>query len=232
MINNAMEFSDPQDIKMLQAIYNGSVPSKIFVKEHNLEVINCSCVVYFVEIDNRISYSFRHNYRGDLIGIVNTLFKIKDIDLALYLIIHTYHRAIYNNGDGLKSVLQHPQYPQYVDVDKFNLEIQEWRGTPLFSPFIKEKPQNLDTKITPQKLVRAILAGQVEKVICNGNYTDNWGWVKDNNYFMGEWDPLDLAEKIFNSPKMYYVFKSDNRILSVVSGSGEYSESYTVYLKL
>ena len=76
------------------------------------------------------------------------------------------------------------------------------------------------------------MAGQVEKVICNGIYTDNWGWDKDNNYFMGEWDPLDLAEKIFTSPKMYCIFKSDDRILSVTSGSGEYSEKYTVYLRL
>lgn len=231
MINNATEFSDPQDVELVRAICWGKIPSKIFIKENNLVVMNCSGVIHFVELDNHINYSFWHWGNGDIIGIVNALFKIKDIDLALYMIIHTYHRAIYSGYDGLTAVLQHPQYSQYVNIDKFDLQINEWRGAPLFSPFVKEVAQNLNTRITPKKLVKAILAGQVEKVICNGNHTDNWGVDQDNNYWIGEWDVLDLAEKIFRSPSMYFVLRKDINTLSVLSSGGEYSESYTVYLK-
>ena len=230
-ISSAVEFSDPQDVNMVRAICWGKIPSKVFIKEHNLEVFNCSRVIYFVEIDSRINFSFQHRYSGDIIGVVNALFKIKDIDLALYMIIHTYHRAVSNRFDGLTAVLQHPQYSQYVNVDKFDLQISEWHGTPLFSPFVTEQPQNLDTRITPKKLVKAILAGQIERVVCNGNHTDNWGWDQNNDYFEGEWDPLDLAEKIFCSPTMYNVLKKDDGTLSVYSSGGEWSESYTVYLK-
>lgn len=173
VINNAVEFSDLKDINLVKAVVTGDIPSKIFVKEHHLAVINCSYEICFVEIDARINYSFRHRYNGDIIGIVNALFKIKDIDLALYMIIHTYHRTVCNNGDGVIAVLRHPQYSQFVNVEKFDLQISEWRGAPIFSPFVKEPPQNLNTRMSSRKLVKAILAGQIEKVICNGNHTDN-----------------------------------------------------------
>ena len=226
-ISSAVEFSNPQDVNMVKAICQGNIPSTIFIKEHNLEVFNCSREIYFVEIDSRVNFSFQHRCDGDIIGIVNMLFKIKDIDLALYMIIHTYHRAVSNRFDGLTAVLQHPQYSQYVNVDKFNLQISEWKGAPLFSPFVKEQPQNLSTRITPKKLVKAILAGQIKKVVCNGIYTDDWALNQDNNNWKGEWDALDLAENLFRSPTLYHVSKENDDVLSVLS----HSESYTVYLK-
>ena len=78
VINNAVEFSYLKDINLVKAVVTGDIPSKIFVKEHHLAVINCSYEICFVEIDARINYSFRHRYNGDIIGIVNALFKIKD----------------------------------------------------------------------------------------------------------------------------------------------------------
>ena len=231
IIDSATEFSNPQDVNLCKAIFRGNIPSKIFVKEHHLEVINCGYVIHFFELDSSIFYSFQHRYSGDIVGIVNVLFKIKDIDLALYLIFHTYHRAICNKQDGLSSVLQHPQYSHFVNTNEFHLQIDPRYERKWFSPFVEEKPQNLNTKITPKKLVKAILAGQIEKVICNGNHTDNWGLDQDSNFWKGEWDPLDLAENLFNFPSLYVVYKKDDGTLSVGNSAGEWSESYTVYLK-
>ena len=54
------------------------------------------------------------------------------------------------------------------------------------------------------KLVKAILAGQVKKVVCEGIYTDNWAFDEERNNQKGEMDPLDLAKEIYESNSDYF----------------------------
>ena len=222
VVNNMTEFFDP--IHMVK-----KVPSTAFVREHNIKIFNTVQRIHFVELDNYTCYTFKHSYDGSLIGIIRELFKIDDVDLGMYLIIHTYHKAISNGEDGLESVTTHQFYSRFVNDKYFKLEIKQWHNTPIFSPFVKEKPQNLFTRITPYKLVKAILAGQIEKVICNGNHTDNWGLDQDENYWLGEWDILDFADKIWNGNR--YVISRSGNTIHVYWSAYEWSESYTVYIK-
>ena len=224
VVNNMTELFDP--VHMVN-----SVPATAFVKEHNIRIWNTVHRMHFVELENYTCYTFNHFYRGNLTGIIHELFKIDDVDLALYLIIHTYHKAILNGEDGFAAVITHPLYAHFVNTKKFELEIDQWHNVPIFSPFVKENPQNLNTKITPSKLVKAILAGQIEKVICNGNFTDNWLLDQDKNFWRGEWDILDFADKIWGADNKYYVISRRENTIRVWRSVREWSEDYTVYIK-
>ena len=222
VVNNMTELFD--SVHMVN-----KVPSTAFVREHNIKIFNAGQRIHFVELNDYTCYTFNHLYNSDLIGIIRELFKIDDVDLAMYLIIHTCHKAMSTDEDGLAAVITHPIYSQFVNTNGFRLEIGQWYNAPIFSPFVKEKPQNLSTRITPSKLVKAILAGQIEKVICNGNHTDNWGLDQDENFWQGEWDIFDFADKIWNN-KRYIISRSGN-IIHVWWSAYEWSESYTVYIK-
>ena len=226
---------DASEIFDKLALYSKDAYSA-YIKEQNMKVLCTGDTIFFVELDSSISYEFEHSFRGgNLASICRRLFKIDDLDLALYLLKHTYHRALdhdFGAGAGYAHILQHPQYTQYINTDDFSLQIDRW-GYELFSPFIKEKEQNLNTRITTSKLIKAILAGQIDKVICNGNCTDNWANDAEHNNWRGEWDVLDFAEKLWfarDSKGFYLIDKKENK-LEVWHSCREFSESYTVYLK-
>ena len=224
VVNNMTELFDP--IHMVS-----KVSDTAFVKEHNIKIRNFGHEMNFIELENYTCYTFKHSSNGDLIKIIHELFKIDDVDLVLYLIIHTYNKAISNGEDGFTAVVTYPLYSDFVNTKHSELEIGKWHNVPIFSPFVKEKPQNLFTKITPNKLVKAILAGQIEKVICNGNYTDDYYRNEENNYWRGEWDILDFAEKIYGHDTKFYGISRHENTICVFSYAGEWHEDYTVYIK-
>ncbi|XOQ28865.1 MAG: hypothetical protein ACFWT1_10615 [Selenomonas sp.] len=225
IVNHATElFTHP-------CIVSGGVPDRAYIKEQNLKILQVYGAINFIELDGSASYTFTHAYEGDMIGILKSLFKIDDIDLALYCIIHTYHKAVDEGYDGFYAITHHPQFEEFVNTEKFTLkEISPWGNIPLFSPFANEKKQNMNTRITPSKLVRAILAGQVKKVVCNGNSTDDWIRDAENNNWRGEWDKLDFAEHIWGTGNNFYCISREGNELKVSHACGEWSEDYTIYL--
>ena len=220
---------------------NNRVMAETYIKESNLKIWLLQGQMHFIELGGRYTdYCFNHGfYDKELIDLVKLLFKIEDIDLALYCLIHTYHEAAgkYDNEYlGYLAVTNHPQYEQFFNTDSFGLKIGRWNNVPIFSPFAEAKPQNLNTKkITAMKLVEAILAGQVEKVICNGNHTDDWIHDEETGNSMGEWDLMDFANQIFTSEihsyrsNFYNIERKGNEI-RVWYNRGDWSEDYTLYL--
>jgi len=212
-----------------------------FIKESNLKLWFLQGQIHFIELGGDYTdYCFHHGYYDKkLIDQIKLLFRIEDIDLALYCLTHTYHEAAGSHGDellGYYAVLNHPQYAQFFNTDCFSLKIGRWYNAPLFSPFAEAKPQNLNAKrITGKKLVEAILAGQVKKVVCNGNYTDDWTHDEKTGNSKGEWDLLEFANRVFTAESgsfrsgYYHIERKGNEI-RVWSYSGEWREDYTVYL--
>lgn|GEM_PF-6103180 len=86
------------------------------------------------------------------------MFRISDYDLAIYLLKHSY----YSNDESIDAVRMHPQYNLFFNNELFELCIKKWPNR-LFSLFVVEKHQNLYTRMSNAKLVKAILAGQVKK---------------------------------------------------------------------
>lgn len=215
--------------------------SEAYIKEHNLKLWLLQGQVHFIELGGDYTdYCFSHGfYEEDLPGLLKLLFKTEDIDLALYCMTHTYHEAFENYNVeflGGLAVTNHPQYAQFFNMERFSLKIGRWNNVPLFSPFAEAKPQNLNTKrITAQKLVDAVLAGQVKKVVCNGNYTDDWLHDEETGNSKGEWDLMEFANHIFTTERnsfrsgFYHIERKGNEI-SVWSSGGEWGEDYTVYL--
>ena len=75
----------------------------------------------------------------------------------------------------------------------------------------------------------------VEKVICNGNHTDDWIHDEETGNSMGEWDLMDFANQIFTSEihsyrsNFYNIERKGNEI-RVWYNRGDWSEDYTLYL--
>ena len=215
--------------------------TEAYIKDNNMKVWLLQGQLHFIELCGQYTdYCFNHGYYDkDLTGLLRLLFKIDDLGLALYCMTHTYHEAAGERDHqhlGYLAVVDHPQYEQFFNTTGFSLEISRWNNTPMFSPFAEAKPQNLHTKrISAYKLVEAILAGQVTKVICNGNCSDDWLYDEETGNSKGEWDLMDFANHIYTTETnsfrtgYYHIERKDNEI-SVWAYHGECSENYTVYL--
>ena len=214
---------------------------EVYIKENNLKLWLLQGQIHFIELGgNYTDYCFSHGYYDkDLPDLLKLLFKTEDLDLALYCMTHTYHEAFENYNVeflGYLAVTNHPQYAQFFNTEGFSLKIGRWNNVPVFSPFAEAKPQNLNTKrITAQKLVDAILAGQVKKVVCNGNHTDDWLHDEETGNEKGEWDLMDFANRLFTTEThsyrtCFYNIEREGNTIRVWYGRGEWGEDYTVYL--
>lgn len=231
IINNASEL-------LSKKLATDVIPNEVYIKENNLKLINGYNLtgnndVCFIELENNIMYEFQHNYRGGTLQqIITDLFNENDVDISLYFLVHTYHKAIDSLHDGYFAITNHPQYTQFINTADFKFQIRQYRpNRPLFSPFKKEKKQNLDTRINSTKFVRAILAGQISRVVCNGICTDNWAYDEDVHNQKGQWDIYDFANHLCNLSDSFQITKKDINVLSAYYSAGEHSESFTVYLE-
>lgn len=226
IINNASELLSE---KMMANV----TLNEVYVKENNLKIIGGHNRIFFIELESNRLFEFDCNHDGrGLQLIMADLFKENDLDIALYFLLHTYHKTIDNQQDGYYAITHHPQYTQFINTEDFKFQIGQYRpDQPLFSPFKKEKKQNLNTRINVTKLIRAILAGQIERVVCNGIYTDNWYYDEHLHNRKGEWDLYDFADRLTDLSSYYYITRKGTNVLSVYYSVGEHSESFTVYLK-
>lgn len=201
-----------------------TIRNKVYIRNNNLEIDSLGYDISIKELNTSISYNFRHDCSGDFIDKINNMFKIDDIDLAIYCMINTYHKAINKGYDGKCAVINHPQYMRFVNTGDFNLVDIVKVDEILFNPMREEKKQNLNTRITANKLAKAILAGQVDKVICNGNTTDDWERDASANNWKGEWDKLDFAEHIWGHSSSFYNISKEGNVLRVFSILVDFSE--------
>lgn len=212
-----------------------------YIKENNLKIWPLGGVIHFIELGgDYTTYSFSHRYYDKkLTDLLKLLFKTEDIDQALYCLVHAYHNAAKKFNDECAiylAIINIPQFAQCFNTEGFNMDIRRWPNVPIFSPFAKAKPQNLNTKkITVNNLVDAILAGQVKKVVCNGIHTGDWIYDAKTGNSRGEWDLMDFANRIFTTESHpgcsdYYSIKREGNEIRVCAYHGEHSESYTVYL--
>lgn len=234
IINYASELLSENIIAKMMA----NIIREICIKENNLKLLNgyngrFGNYIGVIELENNTIYEFRQNIRGGCFQqIITDLFNGNDLDIALYFLLHTYHKAIDNQQDGYLAITHHPQFTQFVNTEDFEFKIAKYHpNRPLFSPFKKEKKQNLNTRINATKLVRAILAGQVERVVCNGIHTDNWAYDEDVHNQKGEWDIYDFANQLWDLRNSYSISKTATNVLSAYYSAGEHSEDFTVYLK-
>lgn len=73
----------------------------------------------------------------------------------------------------------------------------------IFTPFVQPKKQKLvagkNGRIAVTTFVKAVLAGQIDKVICDGKYTDDFYHDHITNYSKGKvYDAIEFAESIFS----------------------------------
>lgn len=200
---------------------------EIYVKKQNMKIWLVSRQIWFIELEVPNTYyifEFRNTF-DSIKEVLGALFRISDYDLAIYLLKHAYS----SNDKSIDAVRMHPQYNLFFNNELFELGIKKWPNR-LFSPFVVEKRQNLDTRMSNAKLVKAILAGQVKKVVCEGIYTDNWAFDEERNNQKGKMDPLDLAKEIYESNLEYFFSKEGNK-LGVSYNCGEFYGSYKVLFK-
>ena len=86
----------------------------------------------------------------------------------------------------------------------------------VFSPFKKVKEIIYPEKWTLPHVWKAILAGQVEKIICRGEYTDDYAYDSSINFNKKQKDQLLFARDLIEEPSGWRVSKvEDDKVLSV-----------------
>lgn len=88
----------------------------------------------------------------------------------------------------------------FVVPEGYNLSKNVAKGVDTYSPFAKLKKTKIDNKLTPLKLAKAIISGQIAKIICEGHYTDDYAYDAAVNYDKGKIkNQNELAEEIIKS---------------------------------
>lgn len=103
--------------------------------------------------------------------------------------------------------------------DKYVVYHHYVKGYNVFDPFKEVKKQKL-AKMTAGKFVKAVLAGQVKKVVCKGRYTDDYYDDDKRNYDKGkELDVMEFAKKMVEvGTKRWHVWFDDDK-LTLTQGS-------------
>lgn len=103
--------------------------------------------------------------------------------------------------------------------DKYVVYHHYVKGYNVFDPFKEVKKQKL-AKMTAGKFVKAVLAGQVKKVVCKGRYTDDYYDDYKHNYDKGkELDVMEFAKKIVeDGTKRWHIWLDDDK-LTLTQGS-------------
>lgn len=81
----------------------------------------------------------------------------------------------------------------------YQLILEERKGINTYSPFTKMNKVKLDASLTPLKLAKAIMAGQVKQVVCAGRYTDDYAYDAAVNFNKGVTKDLnELAKELID----------------------------------
>lgn len=96
----------------------------------------------------------------------------------------------------------------------YQLILEERKGINTYSPFAKMNKVKLDTSLTPLKLAKAIMAGQVKEVVCAGRYTDDYAYDAAVNFNKGVTKDLnELAKELIDDRgKGWWLNWSDGKL--------------------
>lgn len=94
-----------------------------------------------------------------------------------------------------------------------NYTEEEGKGIRTFSPFVTVKPQKLEGKLTPGKVAKMILAGQIVSGVTNYFYTDDYYRDAVDNYREGQpVNPYTMARDIIeDGPRSWSAYFSEDK---------------------
>lgn len=121
--------------------------------------------------------------------------------------------------------IRHGVYLNRPELLAFGVEfkITQRESKRVFSPFVVGKSQAVSKISRVNQVVQAILSGQVEAIVCEGYYTDDYANDAAMDFQKGrQTDPVKFAKEVTESPKSWAVIKNRNGEICLASGAFDY----------
>lgn len=185
-----------QTIKEINEITYGDM----YIEKYNVLIRHYSSSISFINLENAYTKKpcivFSLNSQNNELAIKYLYEFLDDLSLEDFLL------NIQNNI-----------YLEKKELLEKNFNFIKFGETKkIFSPFKKIKEIKIPEKWTIPHIWKAILSGQVEKVICSGEYSDDYSFDASRNFNKGEKDKFSFAKELIESPSGWHTYKSNNKI--------------------